>query len=103
MLVGAGRVRGVLDEGAHAAGHEARGPDRGAGPGHLADLDHAAAVGDLHAPPRAGRRHLVGDGSLAGVDHDLDAITLHGRPPAGATRAWAWAGTQARSVLIRRE
>jgi len=44
----------------------------------------AAAVGDLHAAARPGRRHLVVARPLAGIDDDLDAITLHERPPGGA-------------------
>src|SRR6266481_2072207 len=81
MLVRTGGVGRVLDHGDDPAGHEPRGPDRGAGPGHLADLDDAATVGDLHAAARPGRRQLIRPGALAGVDHDLDAITLHRRPP----------------------
>src|SRR5580704_8413032 len=67
----------MLDQGDHPAGHEPRGPDRGPGPGHLADLDDTAPVGDIDAASRPGRRYLVRLGPLTGVNHDLDAITLH--------------------------
>src|SRR6476619_6561295 len=99
MLAVAGGVRGVLDQGDDPAGHEARGPDRGAGPGHLADLDDAAAVGDVHAAARPGRRHLVGLDTVTGIDHGLDAIPLHWRPPRVAI-PWAGAGNRGRLVLI---
>src|SRR5580693_6818295 len=67
----------MLDLGDHPAGHEPRGPDRGPGPGHLADLYDTAPVGDIDAAPRPGRRYLVRLGPLTGINHDLDAITLH--------------------------
>src|SRR5580700_7851886 len=67
----------MLDQGDHPAGHEPRGPDRGPGPGHLADLYDTAPVGDIDAAPRPGRRYLVRLGPLTGINHDLDAITLH--------------------------
>src|SRR5580700_2603499 len=67
----------MLDQGDHPAGHEPRGPDRGPGSGHLADLYDTAPVGDVDAASRPGRRYLVRLGPLTGVNHDLDAITLH--------------------------
>src|ERR1700722_10640454 len=67
----------MLNQGDHPAGHEPRGPDRGPGPGHLADLDDTAPVGDIDAASRPGRRYLVRLSPLTGVNHDLDAITLH--------------------------
>ena len=47
-----GRVGGVLDQRHHPAGHEPGGPDRGAGPGHLADLDDPAPVGHVDPAKR---------------------------------------------------
>jgi len=79
--------RGVLDQGQDAAGHEARGPDRRPAARHLAHLDHAPPVGDVHPAAGLGRDHLVGPGLLARVDHDLNPVTLHAtasREPAEA-------------------
>src|ERR1700728_5505917 len=68
---------GVLDQGEDPAGHEPRGPDRRPGTGDLADLDHTAAVSDVHPAAGPGRGHLVDPGFAARVDHDLDPVSLH--------------------------
>src|ERR1700731_1494580 len=72
---------GVLDQGQHAAGHEPGRPYRGSGTGDLGDLDDAAPVADLDAPPGPGGDHLVGPGLLTRVNDDLDPVTLHLTPP----------------------
>ena len=69
---------GVLDEGHHAAGHEAAAPHGVAGPGHLRDLDDTTSGGDLDASPRSCGLDLEAlDTAGAGIHQDLDPITLH--------------------------
>src|ERR1700727_2867806 len=78
MLARLGGVGGELDQRHDPGGHEPGGPDRGPGPGHLADLDDPAPVGDVDAAAGLGRGDLVGLGARTGIDHDLDTISLHG-------------------------
>ena len=70
-------VRGVLDQRDQAARHEAPRAHRRASAGHLADLHHAAAGGDLDPSTGASGLDLERLRPLAGVHHRFDPIALH--------------------------
>lgn len=76
----------VLDERDEAARHEAAGTDGNAGPGHLADLDHAAGGHDLDPPARSRRHDVEGLDALPRIDDGLDSIAFHGRTIVHATQ-----------------
>lgn len=72
-----GFVSWVFDDCDDTGGHEAGGPGRRAGAGHLGDLDLPAAGGYLDATTSPRRTDLVNAHAGAGVDDDLDAIAFH--------------------------
>src|SRR5574338_575095 len=83
-------MRGMLDERDEAAGHEAPGAHRRSAAGHLRDLDHATAGGDLEPAPRPRGLDHERLRSLAGIHHRLDPIALHASERSSARANWRY-------------
>src|SRR5437763_151233 len=77
---GAFVLGGVLDQGDHAARHEAAGADGLTGPGHLAPLDDAARGGNLDAAARLRRHDPVRLHARARADHHLHPVARQACP-----------------------